>query len=228
MTVTPLKKNFSNALALIVEDHPESAIKAKNLLQLAFPDLQSISFENAEDTTQWLESKPKKDNDKKLAISLVDLGLPDKSGINVIQKIKSLEPEAIIVVMTIFKDDSHVFDALKAGACGYLLKDDPENLTLEIIKRLYEGEPPLSPSVAYKILTHFQNKKIDQEAEVKLSPRETETLTLIAKGLSVPEIATKLSLSPQTIAGYVKTVYQKLHISNRVEATHKAIERGLV
>ena len=138
------------------------------------------------------------------------------------------------VVTTIYDDEAHVFEALSAGARGYLLKESDASLMVEYLRRIERGEPPLSPSIALRLLRHFQTPSIlakvvsEPEGQVPLSKREEETLRLIAQGLTVAESAAELGLSAQTVAGYVKSIYQKLHISSRAQATREALKRGFV
>jgi len=162
-----------------------------------------------------------------LGLCIVDLGLPDGSGIDVIRELRKQKPEVPAIVVTIHDDDSFLFAALAAGASGYLLKEEEEIFLADALKRFENNQPPLSPNIARRLLRHFQNSYVD-EPEIKLSPREKETLELLSQGLTVPEIANNLKISAQTVAGYVKKIYEKLHVSNRVELMREAGRRGLV
>jgi len=159
-------------------------------------------------------------------LALLDIGLPDGSGIGIMKDIFAVNPSCQCVITTIFDDSNHLFDALKAGATGYLLKDETEAVFTTRLKGILEGQPPLSPSIARRMLSFFQPQKTAPETEI--TPREKEVLTLIAHGYSVRGTAESLSLSHHTVASYVKDIYRKLQINSRAEATLKAMELGLI
>lgn len=158
-------------------------------------------------------------------LALVDLGLPDGSGIDIIRAIKRASPQSFCVVTTIFDDSDHLFSALHAGADGYLLKDEPEEEFVHHLRGILAGRPPLSAAIARKILGVF--KPVPEEV-VRLAPREEQVLTLIARGYSVRKAGEMLGISQHTVAGYLKTIYQKLQVNSRAEATLKAVDLGLV
>ncbi len=160
-------------------------------------------------------------------VALVDLSLPDGSGVDVIARIKECSPHTFCVVVTIYDDDSHLFPALQAGAQGYLLKDQPHRQIVQRLKRIDSGEPPLSPAIARRLLRHFSLPRTIAQ-EVSLSNREKEVLTLIAKGLKLSEVAGMLEITHNTAAGYVKDIYRKLNISSRAEAALEAARLGLI
>lgn len=167
-----------------------------------------------------------------LWLALIDLGLPDGSGVDLIRRFRLEAPQALLVVATIYDDDQHLFDALAAGANGYLLKENDADMLVHYLRRIEDGEPALSPSIARRLLRHFhmparQTGPAANDDEAALTGRETETLTLLARGLTINEVAKMLNLKPQTVAGYVKVIYQKLNVSTRAEATLKAVRRGL-
>lgn len=157
---------------------------------------------------------------------LLDLGLPDGDGVALIPMIKRLHPNAPCVVTTIFDDADHLFPALRAGADGYLLKDEEDAEFSRSLAGILCGRPPLSPSVARQILEVFR-PEVKSEM-VPLSPREEQMLTLISQGYSSRQASSQLSISPHTGAGYLKSVYQKLQVNSRAEATLKALELGLI
>ncbi|MCB2037244.1 MAG: response regulator transcription factor, partial [Ottowia sp.] len=129
----------------------------------------------------------------------------------------------------------HLFPALQAGAFGYLLKDQPREIVIAQLRRITEGEPPLSSPVARRVLNYFiaggprqfGAERFDPDA-VQLTARETEILQRVAKGFTLPEIATQIGLSRHTVADYVKQIYRKLNVSSRAEAALEAARRGLV
>ena len=161
-------------------------------------------------------------------IALVDLGLPDGSGVDIIRQLNKSAPDCQIIVTTLYADDQHLFPALRAGAHGYLLKDQPREKIKAGLEQMVSGEPPLSPVIAQRLLRVFSAQTQDASVDGRLSPRETEVLTLVAKGLRLPELVEKLGITRNTAAGYIKSVYRKLKVSSRAEATLEATRMGLV
>lgn len=159
-------------------------------------------------------------------LALVDLGLPDGEGSSFIRPFKAANPHALCIVTTIFDDADHLLTSLRAGADGYLLKDDTEAEFASQLAGILDGRPPLSASIARCLLQQFHPS--EDELEAKLTLRETDMLTLTAKGLSVKHAAERLGISYHTAAGYLKEVYRKLQVNTRAEATIKAINLGLV
>lgn len=158
-------------------------------------------------------------------LALVDLGLPDGDGTELILALKQMQPDCRCIVTTIFDDSDHLFRALRAGADGYLLKDEPEAVFRERLCGILQGRPALSSSMAQRMLEFFHPTS---SAGSGLTPREVEVLVLIARGYSVKRSAEQLGLAYHTVAGYLKVVYQKLQVSSRAEATLKAIDLGLL
>lgn len=158
-------------------------------------------------------------------LALVDLGLPDGSGVDLIAELAPRD--TLCIVATVFDDDAHLFPALRAGAQGYVLKDQAQDSLVDLLRGIAAGQPPLSPSIARRLLREFQPAPSSAN-EVALTPRETDVLRLIAKGLTVPEVSTMLGLARTTTAGYVKDIYRKLCVTTRAEATLEATRRRLV
>lgn len=156
-------------------------------------------------------------------LALLDLGLPDGSGIELVREFAGSGPQ--IVITTIFDDDEHLFEALRAGANGYLLKDEPPTVLVELLRGIGEGRPPLSSSIARRILHFFRPPTPRQSA---LSPRETEVLTLVARGYTVRDVADTLGMSYNTAAGHLKSIYHKLAVNSRAEAATEALRLGIV
>lgn len=125
-----------------------------------------------------------------------------------------------------YDDDQHLFAALHAGASGYLLKDMPAAQFIAQLRALERGEPPLSPAIARRMIQHFNQQSAQPPND--LTPREEEVLRLIAKGYTLNQVAELLALSPHTVSGYIKTLYRKLDIRTRAEATLEATRLGLV
>lgn len=225
MNTSPHTTSLLKGFCLLVEDQIPTCEFLTKVLNLTFPELEIVIKNNVKEALTWINEYTQTKNPPSLPLALIDLGLPDGSGVELIRHLKKHEPKTMNIVVTIYDDDHYLFSALAAGASGYLLKEHDKDLLANILKRIEHGEPPLSPSIAHRVLSHFHTAS---DTSNDLTARETETLTLIAKGLTVAEAAAQMKLSPQTVAGYVKIIYQKLHISSRAEATHEAIRRGLV
>lgn len=205
---------------LIVEDIPETQQWLQNAAQKAFSDaIIRLSASIAEAKAAIAQQQPD--------LMLIDLNLPDGNGQDLVAEMSSLETPPMCVIVTIYDDDQHVFPSLEAGADGYLLKDQPTEKIARLLKGIVNGEPPLSPSIARKILKVFK-EKVTSPAHPKLTARETEVLILIAKGYSVPKVAEMLNISPYTGSDHVKNVYRKLNISSRAEAALAAAQMGIL
>jgi DNA-binding NarL/FixJ family response regulator len=131
-------------------------------------------------------------------------------------------------VLTSFDDDEYLFSALKAGANGYLLKDQNEDELISMLEGILSGKPALSPLVAIKLMQQFQKQdQASKSALLELTPREHEALTMIAKGFSVKESAKLMNISHHTVSGYIKEIYRKLHVNSRAEAAAFATRLGI-
>ena len=163
-------------------------------------------------------------------VLLCDLGLPDGSGVAVIKACAVAWPEADIIVITVFADQVKVLESVKAGARGYLLKDERIEDCVNAIRKIRRGGSPISPIIARQLLQQLQPtaSPVAVAGEETLSPREAEVLNLLARGFSYAEIAALLSLSPQTIGTYVKRIYRKLEVNSRSEAVFEASNRGIM
>lgn len=211
---------------LIVEDRADTARWLSEVVAETFPDLRVSRAPTLREARRWLAEAPEA---SRLRLALVDLGLPDGSGVEIIRILTRDFPDAQAVVATIYDDDAHLFDSLAAGAQGYVLKQEEPETVADCLRRIDRGEPPLSPSIARRILDRLRPPPAPKPRdEARLTPREVEVLTLLARGLSGPEAARTIGLQPQTVAGYVKVIYQKLHVSSRAEAVLAAVERGLI
>jgi DNA-binding NarL/FixJ family response regulator len=225
----------TSRLGLIVEDQGDTRTWLGRMLASAFEGIIVSEAPTLSAARDWIASRRdalSRDNGVK-HIALVDIGLPDGSGIDLIRDLARHHPAVTPIVTTIYDDDHHVFDAIAAGAQGYLLKDQHPDTLIEYLHRIDAGEPPLSPSIARRMLQHFarlQPRALAAAipAEEVLTAREMDVLRLLGRGLRVSEAARTLGLTPHTVAGYVKTVYRKLNISSRAEAALEAARRGLV
>jgi DNA-binding NarL/FixJ family response regulator len=161
-------------------------------------------------------------------IALIDLELPDGSGVDVIRGLAHASPLTRCVITTMFDDDAHVVPALAAGALGYLLKDRSDAVLVGQMRLLAEGLPPLAPSVARRVVQYFAPPKTaTQDDLVRLSTREREVLELLAKGLPIADVARALEISANTACSHVKNIYRKRKLCTRAEAALEAQRLGL-
>jgi DNA-binding NarL/FixJ family response regulator len=171
-----------------------------------------------------------------LDVLVVDLGLPDGSGIEVIRAAHAAWPECGIMVSTTFADEKHVIASIEAGAAGYLLKDSSPEKIADEIRALHGGGSPISPRIARQILLHFrphetppqQPEAPPPELASPLSPRERQTLELITKGFSYDEIAELMQISRNTVMTFVRRIYQKLEVRSKAEAIYEARNYGIL
>lgn len=207
---------------LVVEDLPAPAQWLAAVLEAAFAGIRvDVASSLAEARAVLALRIPD--------IALIDLGLPDGSGVDLIREITQAHPKSQCIVTTIYADDRHLFPALRAGAAGYLLKDQPKERVVSALRGIASGEPPLSPVIAQRLLRVFgQDQSEAATQESPLSTREREALVLIAKGYKLPEVAEQLGVTRNTAAGFIKSIYRKLNISSRAEATLEAARMGLV
>lgn len=206
--------------ALVVDDLAGSRDWLSRALTLAFPGIVVHQAATLGAALAQIEPPP--------PLALIDLGLPDGSGVRLIEALRAQPASTLCIVATVFDDDAHLFPALRAGADGYVLKDQTPEALAEMLSGIAAGQPPLSPSIARRLLRHFQPEPAPAVAEEALTARETDVLRLVAKGLTVIEVATMLELSRHTVAGYLKAIYRKLSVSSRAEAALEATRRGLV
>lgn len=158
-------------------------------------------------------------------VVLMDISLGGITGIEVVKELKVLHPDILFMMCTIYEDDEQLFEALSAGASGYILKKTPPGKLLEAILELVDGGAPMSSQIARKVVAAFQNKKSEKNPNETaldvLSKREKEILEMIAKGLLYKEISDSLFISTETVRKHVRHIYDKLHVDNRIEAVNK-------
>lgn len=160
-------------------------------------------------------------------LALIDLGLPDGTGLDLLRMLKSGTDGPMCVVTTVLADDATVVAALSAGADGYLLKENPDMVLTRQLSQISQGVPALSPAIARRIMDHFRLTGPAAAEDHSLTAREAEVLALIARGLRNAEAAAHLGLAETTVAGYIKAIYRKLGISSRAEAAWHAARLGL-
>lgn len=167
---------------------------------------------------------------KKSDVVLMDIRLPGISGIEGVKKAKVFDPDVNVLMLTIYEESTVVFEALCAGACGYLVKKTPPSRLLEAIKDAYEGGSPMSSHIARQVITVFrQNSNLTKNDEkFNLSDREKEVLNHLADGNNYQEIADSLFISVDTVRHHIRNIYKKLHVHSQSEAVAKAIRKGLI
>ncbi len=161
-------------------------------------------------------------------VVLTDIQLGGITGIEVVRILKQTHPDILFMMCTIYEEDEKIFEALSAGASGYIIKKTAPAKMLEAIRELYEGGAPMSSQIARKVVSAFSLNNTTPAAENKLSllsKREHEILQMLSKGLVYKEISSELFISSETVRKHVYNIYSKLHVSNRVEAVNKFFGR---
>jgi DNA-binding NarL/FixJ family response regulator len=214
---------------LIVEDEPEFLRRFTKAVQSdADLHLVAAACDGATAMAALLASTPD--------VMLVDLGLPDIDGVQLIRHAVERHPGLDVLVVTVFGDDQHVLASIEAGATGYLLKDTRIERIVASIREIRAGGSPISPTIARKVLTRFRagpaaaaaaSNGVAAEAS-PLSARETDILRLVSKGLSCAEVGEYLSISNHTVVTHVKNIYRKLAVHSRGEAIFEAGQLGLL
>jgi DNA-binding NarL/FixJ family response regulator len=163
-------------------------------------------------------------------VLLMDIGLPGMNGIEGIKQAKVIMPELNILVLTVYEENDLIFDALCAGACGYLVKKTPPSKLLEAIHEAFNGGAPMSSHIARKVIDFFQQKKqsVPVDSPNILTPREKEILSGLVEGNSFKAIADSLFISIETVRFHFRNIYRKLHVHSQSEAVAKAIKEGLI
>lgn len=217
---------------LVVEDNPETRRWIVTTLRGTFSDVEVTAAGTVREAAALLFGS--RDVRRDFDVALLDIVLPDGSGIDLIRRINAELPDTTPVVITIYDDDATLFEALAAGAMGYILKGVKTASLIEQLRRIDSDEPPISPQIARRMLSFFKAAapahRIDVAAipGVNLTNREVEVLRLLGKGLTATEISGILGMSQNTCATHIKAIYRKLNVSSRAEAAIEADRRGLV
>jgi Response regulator containing a CheY-like receiver domain and an HTH DNA-binding domain len=213
---------------LVVEDVRETREWVVRLVRQALsPVAPRLSVTETATMRQALGAIGPKADNPGFDLAFIDLSLPDGDGFRVLRYLKSQSPATVGVVTTAMAADSDIVAALAAGAQGYLLKDQPEELIVRQIAAIQAGVPAISPPIARRIMEHFRLTGPNTEPESLLTEREQEVLSLIGRGQRVPEVAQILGVAHSTIATHIKSIYAKLGISSRAEAAVHASRMGL-
>ena len=206
-------------VTLVVDDLPASLEWLARAAAQAFPETRVLRATTLAEARAQARLAPP-------GLALIDLDLPDGSGVALVEQLARSSPRPMLVVATVFADDQHVFPALRAGASGYVLKDDSIETLARLLTGLARGEAALSSPIANRLVGWFHDPP--GTGTVALSPREQDLLQLLAKGLTIGQAAAALGIAASTAASYAKTLYRKLDVTNRAEATLEATRRGLI
>ena len=162
-------------------------------------------------------------------VVLMDIGLPGMSGIDGVRKLKETNSDSSVIICTVYEDDQNIFDALCAGAVGYLMKEVTPAELIQAIRDAAAGGSPMTPNIARKVITTFQKPQTaDALPEHNLTDREKEVLVLLAQGKSYATIAQEIFLSRDGVIARIRNIYEKLHVHSRGEAVAKGLARGII
>jgi len=158
---------------------------------------------------------------------LMDIGLPGMSGIEGIKRVKEAQPDCLVLVLSVYDDDDHIFEALCAGACGYLIKKTRPARLIEAIREAHVGGSPMNSHIARKVVTFFQKQaRPVSEADAAITEREKEILACLSQGNSYKLVADALNISIDTVRFHIRNIYKKLHVHTQSEAVAKAVRKG--
>jgi DNA-binding NarL/FixJ family response regulator len=175
-------------------------------------------YPNAEDALKALpQDKPE--------VVLMDINLPGMNGVECVRQLKQLLPTVQVMMLTVYEDTENIFNALAAGASGYMLKRTPRDELLDAIREVHRGGSPMTTHIARKVVQSFQRAAPAASPTEMLSPREQEVLDCLAQGFLYKEIAEKLSISYETVHTYIRRIYEKLQVRTRTEAVAKFLRR---
>ena len=204
----------------IIEDIKDIALELQNNFNEQ-PDIscQQVYF-NAEDAINFLSHNP-------ADVVLTDIGLPEASGIEGIIALRELHPEMLFCMFTVFEDNDKIFKSLRAGAKGYILKNNPPQSIISAIRELHGGGSPMNPEIARKVINAFAvvPQAPDRAHNLPLTTREYELLELLSRGLLYKEIAVELGITTGTVKQHIHKIYHKLQVNNRTEAINKYLSR---
>jgi DNA-binding NarL/FixJ family response regulator len=215
-----MAQNTAPITVCIVDDTKDIRTALEEIVSMADGFLLLGSFSSGEEALAKLP-------DFYPQVVLMDINLGGISGIECVRKLKPEFPEMLFMMCTVYEEDEKIFEALSAGASGYILKKTAPGKLLEAIKELHNGGAPMSSQIARKVVAAFRNKSLVEDANSPtaainvLSTREKEILEWLAKGMLYKEIAAQLFISPETVRKHVYHIYEKLHVNNRIEAVNK-------
>lgn len=210
-----------NISVLIYEDNNSLRESLFNLLQLAGSFNVLGAYSNCLDAEAQVQEY---DPD----VILMDIDMPGRTGIEAVQKIRTINQKVQIIMLTVFDDNTHVYEAMFAGANGYLLKKYASDKLTSSIAEVLQGGAPMSPSIARMVINYMQKPATVPVADYQLTPREKEILQSLSRGNSFKLIGAELGISLDTVRTHIKRIYDKLHVRSQIEAVSKAINEKLV
>ncbi len=217
MTTSDRKIRYKRSMAIaiaLVEDDAETRKILAGWLSRASACRLAGQWESAEKAIPELANlKPE--------IVLMDINLPGMSGVEAVRQLKPVLPDTQFVMLTVYEDADHIYDALAAGATGYLLKQTPRAELLTALEDVHNGGSPMTSNIARKVVQAFHQNAARTSSGQELSPREQEVLELLARGYLYKEIAERLNITVPTVNTYVRRMYEKLHVRSRAQAVAK-------
>lgn len=204
---------------LIYEDNDLLRESVSDMIRTSDSFTLASAFENALNVEDQVKSLSPE-------FILMDIDMPGMTGIEAVKKIRTFNTAVSIIMLTVFDDNIHVFEALRAGASGYLLKKHISSKLFDAIEEVQNGGAPMSPSIARMVITSMQQRPVKNTYD--LTAREKEILTSLSKGNSYKLIASEFDISIDTVRTHIKKIYEKLHVHSQTEAVSKAINEKLV
>jgi DNA-binding NarL/FixJ family response regulator len=217
---------MSERIRVVIADDEEGYRKALRQILATAPDIELVGM--AANGQEAIETSLEEDAD----VLLTDINMPRMNGIEAIRTLDNRKRDIAFVVLTVHEESESIFDALRAGAIGYLLKTSTPKDVVEAIRKAHNGEASISSSIATKVIAEFRRQHEDEELDsqhlYELSERELEILEFVAKGMRNKEIAEKLCLAEKTVKNHVSNILKALHVNSRTEAAMKALREKLV
>jgi DNA-binding NarL/FixJ family response regulator len=200
---------------VLIEDVVSYAEALRNYMEISHSGVVCDgAFTTAEEALRFIQKHPPD-------VAVVDINLPGMSGIELVARLKDACPGVLCLILTTYEDGAPIFDALKAGACGYILKRAPAQEIVSAIIQVHQGGSPMSPQIARRVVNFFHHQPTPADDPDVLSEREREVLQLLAEGSMYKEIAGNLNISLDTVRSHVRKIYEKLHVHSRTGAVLK-------
>ena len=213
-----------NISVAIVEDHAD----LRNGLQLVLNSKPGFTCAGSYDRCEKLLDSLKK-GEAAPQVIMMDIGLPGMNGIDGVREVKAIHPDARILMLTIYEDDAHVFQAICAGAAGYLLKHSGQAVILQAIRQAVDDHVPMSPAIAQRVISMFRDfAPAPPKERINLTPREVEVLTALVDGLDYKQIAARFTISLDTVRNHLRHIYRKMQVHSKSEAVAKALRQRLI